>query len=85
MQPSQPLSKHGIARFYSFTTEYRSVLEDIPGVLNVAWFSDGAHFHLVGYINKQNVGFGASENPRLTVANLLYPEKVRDWRLLSSV
>jgi hypothetical protein len=51
--------------------------------LNVVYFSAEAHFHLVGY--RQNAKFAASENPRLTVANPLHPETVREWRALSSV
>jgi hypothetical protein len=47
--------------------------EDNPGVVNATRFSNEAHFHLDGYINKQNVRFWASENPRFTVANSLHP------------
>jgi hypothetical protein len=85
MQVSQPLSEDGIARRYAFAREYVALLEDNPGVLDVTWFSDKAHFHFDGYINKQNVPFWASENPRLTVANPLHPERVKVWCALSSV
>jgi hypothetical protein len=55
------------------------LLEDNSGVLNVAWFSDEVHIHLDGYVNKQNIQFWASENPWLTVANPLHPERVTVW------
>jgi hypothetical protein len=42
--------------------------------LNVAWLSDDAHFHFDRYVNKQNIWFWASEDPRLAVANPLHPE-----------
>jgi hypothetical protein len=78
-QLSQPLSGYGVARGYALAREYGTLLEDSPGVLNVTWFSDDARFHLDDYINKQNVLFLASENPRLTVANPLQPERVLLW------
>jgi hypothetical protein len=84
MQLSQPLPEDGIARRYAFAREYRALLEDNSGVLNVTWFSDEAHFHLDGYINKQNVRFWTSENPRLSVANPLHPEIDTIWCALSS-
>jgi hypothetical protein len=53
--------------------------------MNVVYSSDEAHFHLIGYINKQNARFAASENPRITVANPLHPEKVTEWHALLSI
>jgi hypothetical protein len=73
MQLSQPLSKDGIARHYTFVKKYGALLEDNPGVMNV---SDEAHFHLNGYINMQNVRFWGSENPRLTVSIPMDPQTV---------
>jgi hypothetical protein len=53
MQLSQPLSKHGIERRRGFAREYGALLEEIPGVLNVTWFSNEAHFQLNSYTKKQ--------------------------------
>jgi hypothetical protein len=55
MQLSQPLSEDGIGRRYAFTRQCAALLEGNPGVLNVTWFSDEAHLHLDGCINKQHV------------------------------
>jgi hypothetical protein len=52
MQLSQPLSEDGIARRNAFAWEYGVLLEDKPRIFNATWFSDQAHFHLDGYINK---------------------------------
>jgi hypothetical protein len=69
MQLSQPLSEDRIMSYYAFVKEYEAGLEEIWGVLNVTCFSNGEHFHLDGYTNKQNIQFWASENPRLTTSN----------------
>jgi hypothetical protein len=61
------------------------ILQDNTGILNVTWFPDETHFHLDGYINKKNVQFWASENPRLIIANPLHPEKVTAWCALFSI
>jgi hypothetical protein len=44
MQLSQPLSEHGMGRRRGFAREYGTLLEEIPGGLNVTWLSDEAHF-----------------------------------------
>ena len=48
------------------------------------WFSDEAHFHLRGFVNKQNWRHWGSENPHLAVASTLHPERVTVWCALSS-
>lgn len=42
-------------------------------------FSDEAHFHLGGYVNKQNCRIWANENPRKIVEKPLHPRKVTVW------
>lgn len=83
VQLSQSLSDDGITR--RIAREYGPLLEGNPGPLNATWFSDEAHFHVDGYINKQNVRFWASQNPRLTVVNQLHSERVTVWCALSSI
>ena len=85
IQLSQPLSEDGIDRRYNFSKEYGALLEENPNVVQVTWFSDEAHFHLNGYVNKQNTRFWATQNPHITVANPLHPERVTVWCALSSV
>jgi hypothetical protein len=58
MRLSRPLSEDGTARRYAFAREYGGLLDDSPGVLNVAWFSSEAQFHLDGYIKKKKSDFG---------------------------
>ena len=42
-------------------------------------FSDEAHFHLSGFVNKQNCRIWANENPRVIVEKPMYPERVTVW------
>jgi hypothetical protein len=78
-QLTQPLSEDRIQRYYAFVKEKGALLEDSQAILNVTWWSDGAHFHLDGYINKQNVGIWSSENSRHTVGNTQNPERATIW------
>ena len=37
---------------------------------------DEAHFHLGGYVNKQNCRIWGSENPKIIIWKPLYPQRV---------
>ena len=52
--------------------------------LKKMWFSDEAHFHLNGYVNKQNWRHWGTENPHLAVARPAYPRRVTVWCAMSS-
>ena len=41
--------------------------------------SDEAHFHLGGYVNKQNCCIRGSENPKMIIEKPLYPQRVTVW------
>lgn len=42
-------------------------------------FSDEAHFHLSGFVNKQNCRIWADENPRELVEKPMHPQRVTVW------
>ncbi|GFY34001.1 uncharacterized protein TNCV_4597091 [Trichonephila clavipes] len=42
-------------------------------------FSDGAHFWLNGYVNKQNCRIWSEANPQVYVETPLHPEKLTVW------
>lgn len=48
-------------------TEKTGIRSTIPrvhdGILNIAWFTDEAWFHLLGYVNSQNMQIWGSNNP----------------------
>ncbi|CAG4965031.1 unnamed protein product [Colias eurytheme] len=53
--------------------------------VNTIWFSDEAHFHLNGFVNKQNCRYWAprGQNPRLKHQQPLNSPKVTVWAALS--
>lgn len=42
-------------------------------------FSDEAHFHLSGFVNKQNCRIWANDNPRVMVEKPMHPQRVTVW------
>lgn len=42
-------------------------------------FSDEAHFHLGGYVNKQNCRIWGTENPHVVVEKPIHPQRVTVW------
>lgn len=48
------------------------------------WMSDEAHFHLSGYVNKQNFRYWSANNPRDLHEKPLHSEKVTVWCAVSS-
>ena len=52
-------------------------IENNPDDLGLILFSDKAHFHLSGHVNKQNMRFWASQQPHKHTLQPLNQEKVR--------
>lgn len=52
--------------------------------VNNLWMSDEAHFHLSGFVNKQNFRYWAEENPRLLHEKPLHAQKVTVWCAISA-
>lgn len=48
------------------------------------WMSDEAHFHLNGYVNKQNCRYWAQENPAVLHQRPLHSPKVTVWCAVSA-
>ena len=55
------------------------LVNDNPDFHEKILISDEAHFHLNGYVNKQNCRFWSEENPRIIHESPLHPEKVIVW------
>jgi len=55
----------------------------IDGILNLAFFTDEAWFHLSGYVNSQNYRIWATENPHEFRETSLHPQKIGVWCAVS--
>lgn len=59
------------------------MLERFPTLNNIL-FSDEAHFHLNGHVNKQNCRYWAEENPKSKHQKPLHSPKVTVWAAISA-
>lgn len=50
-------------------------VDEKPSFLDNVWFTDEAHFHLSGHVNKQNMRFWGTENPHEVQEKPLHVEK----------
>jgi hypothetical protein len=74
------LADHDKEQRVNFTTSARNE----EGVLHNTWFSEEAHFHIDGVVNKQNVRFWATEHPHQFHERDSYGNKITVWAGISS-
>jgi hypothetical protein len=48
------------------------------------WFSDEAHFHMDGVVNKQNVRFWVTETPHVIHEKVHHAPRITVWVSISS-
>lgn len=60
------------------------LFEDDPLLAHNLWMSDEAHFHLSGYVNKQNFRYWSAVNPQELHERPLHSAKVTVWCAVSS-
>ena len=63
----------------TFCVNISQRIEDNPTFLDLIFFSDEAHFHLSGNVNKQNMRFLAQAQPHEHVIRPFSVEKVSVW------
>lgn len=64
---------------YQFAVWAIDQLEADPDFAQKIIFSDEAHFHVGGYVNKQNCRIWGSENPHEYVEKPMHPLRVTVW------
>lgn len=68
-----------------FCQQMLHLIEEDGETVHNLWMSDEAHFHLSGYVNKQNFRYWSQNNPQHLHEKPLHSEKVTVWCAISSM
>ena len=79
IQLTQKLLPQDHASRRAYANNMLQLVNDNPDFHEKIIMSDEAHFHLDGYVNKQNSRFWADGNPQIIHESPLHPEKVTVW------
>lgn len=79
IQLTQELLPQDHLRRRTYANRMLQLAHDNPDFHEKIIMSDEAHFHLNGYVNKQNSRFWAMQNPQIIHQSPLHPLKVTVW------
>lgn len=81
---SQKLTADDFGKREAFCRWFLQKCVDSPSFLNGVWWSDEAHFHLNGQVNRQNYRFWGQHPPQEVLEAPLHSPKVTVWCALSA-
>ena len=81
---SQKLSAADFEQREEFCKWFLQQCTNSPSFLSCVWWSDEAHFHLNGQVNRQNYRFWAERPPQEVLETPLHSPKVTVWCALSA-
>ena len=85
VQTSQALSKIHKKKRVAMCEMFSDKMENDENWIKKVWFTDEAHFHLNGTVNRQNYRYWGTTNPKLDPQEKpLHSPKVTAWVALSS-
>lgn len=79
LQLTQELKESDFGARLAFANEMLNRFSNFDNIL----FSDEAHFHINGFVNRQNCRYWNSENPKLKHQKPLHSPKVTVWAAIS--
>ena len=79
IQLVQELKPNDLPQRLRFAEWALNELNDDPNFARKIIFSDEAHFHLGGYVNKQNCRIWGTDNPHVVVQKPMHPARVTVW------
>ncbi|GFW25602.1 transposable element Tc3 transposase [Trichonephila clavipes] len=74
-----PFTRTEVLKVRIFVEWAQNEIAVVPDFHKRILFSDGAHFWLNGYVNKQNCRIWSEANPQVYVETPLHPEKLTVW------
>ncbi|GBM73819.1 hypothetical protein AVEN_80248-1 [Araneus ventricosus] len=75
----QAIPIKAVRQRFDFANEILTMIDNEGFDVICNWFTDKAHSHLNGYVNKQNWRFWGSENPHWCEEKPLHSPKVTAW------
>ncbi|GBM50518.1 hypothetical protein AVEN_160740-1 [Araneus ventricosus] len=75
----QAIPIKAVRQGFDFANEILTMIDNEGFDVGCIWFTDEAHFHLNGFVNRQNWRFWGSENPHLCEERPLHSPKVTAW------
>lgn len=84
IQSHQAIPIRAVWQRADFANQILTMIDNEGFDVGCIWFTDEAHFHLNGFMNKQNWRFWGSKNPHLCEAKLLHSPKVTVSTVVSS-
>lgn len=85
MQIVQHLKPQDYNNRVRFCEQMLNVIEQDEDRIHNLWMSDEAHFHLSGFVNKQNFRYWSESNPKNLHEKPLHSPKVTVWCAMSSL
>ncbi|GBN47428.1 hypothetical protein AVEN_117692-1 [Araneus ventricosus] len=76
IQSHQAIPIKAVRQRFDFANEILTMIDNEGFDVGCIWFTDEAHFHLNGFVNKQNWRFRGSENPHLCEEKPLHSPKL---------
>lgn len=80
----QKLKERDMARRVEFSKQVLGMIERDEINPSQIIFSDEAHFHLDGYVNKQNMRIWGKENPNMVISRPAHPIRVTAWAAVTA-
>lgn len=84
VQLVQELKDTDFAARLAFSNNFLDLLENNADLSENLFTSDEAHFHMCGYVNKQNSRYWSQENPKEIHQTPLHSQKVTVWCAVSA-
>lgn len=85
IQVVQAMNENDFAARRRFCQTLLDMFDENEDLVHNLWMSDEAHFHLSGFVNKQNFRYWSDENPQQLHQKPLHSSKVTVWCAMSSL